>query len=92
MNSRQSVETYEFEILKTLNLKFLILEKCSKNLPKTGKIAEVYFLRIRFHLMRQSELKLIANEQFYLVDYDAKRIEGRKNCLRKILSNSFGFL
>ena len=48
-----------------------------KNLPKTGKIAEVFFLRMRFHLMRQSELKMRANKQFLLVDNDAKRIGGR---------------
>ena len=45
-----------------MNLKFS--EKYFKNLPKTGKIAEVFLLRRRFHLMRQSELKLRANAQF----------------------------
>ena len=52
-----------------MNLKFS--EKYFKNLPKTGKIAEVFFLRLRFHLMRQSELKVRANKQFLLVDNDA---------------------
>ena len=55
-----------------MNLKFL--EKKFKNLPKTGKLAEVFFLRMRFHLMRQSELKVRANKQFLLVDNDAQRI------------------
>ena len=32
---------------------------------------------MRFHLMRQSELKVRANKQFLLVDNDAKRIRGR---------------
>ena len=45
-----------------MNLKFL--EKFEKNLAKTGKIAEEFFLRLRFHLMRQSELKVTANKQF----------------------------
>ena len=58
-----------------MNLKFL--EKKFKNLPKTGKIAEVFFLRMRFHLMRQSELKLRANKQFLLIDNDAQRTGGR---------------
>ena len=44
-----------------MNLKFS--EKYFKNLPKTGKIAEVFFLRRRFHLMRQSELKVRAKTQ-----------------------------
>ena len=58
-----------------MNLKFL--EKKIKKLPKTGKIAEVFFLCMRFHLMRQSELKVRANKQFLLVDNVAQRIEGR---------------
>ena len=58
-----------------MNLKFS--ENYFKNLPKTGKIAEVFFLRRRFHLMRQSELKVRANKQFLLVDNDAQRIGGR---------------
>ena len=44
-----------------MNLNFL--EKYLKNLSKTGKIVEVFFLRLRFHLMRQPELKVIANKQ-----------------------------
>ena len=43
----------------------------------TGKIAEVFFLRLRFHLMRQSELKVRANKQFKLADNNAQRI-GRR--------------
>ena len=35
-----------------------------KKKSKTGKIAEVFFLRLRFHLMRQSELKVRGNKQF----------------------------
>ena len=58
-----------------MNLKFL--EKFSKNLSKTGKIAEVFFLRLRFQLMRQWELNVRANKQFYLVDNDVQRIGGR---------------
>ena len=57
-----------------MNLK---LSKKFKNLPKTGKITEVFFLRRRFHLMRQSEMKVRANTQFYLVDNDAQSIGGR---------------
>ena len=58
-----------------MNFKFL--EKKIENLPKTGKIAEVFFLRMGFHLMRQSELKVRANKQFFMVDNDAQRIGGR---------------
>ena len=32
-------------------------ENYFENLPKTGKLAEVFFLHQRFHLMRQSDLK-----------------------------------
>ena len=39
----------------SMNLKFL--ENYFKNLPKTGKLAEVLFVHRRFHLMRESELK-----------------------------------
>ena len=35
-----------------------------KNLPKTEKIAEVFFLRLRFHFLRLSELEMRANKQF----------------------------
>ena len=63
-----------YNLHNLMNLKFL--EKF-KNLPKTGKIAKVFFLRMRFHLMRQSELKVRANKQFLLVDNDAQRIGGR---------------
>ena len=45
-----------------MNLMFS--EKYFKNVRKTGKIAELFFLRLRFHLMRQSELKVRANTQF----------------------------
>ena len=64
MNSIQSAQFDEFKIAR----------KKFKNLPKTGKIAEVFFLPMRFHLMRQSELKVRANKQFLLVDNDAQRI------------------
>ena len=37
-----------------MNLKFL--EKFSKNLSKTGKIAEVFFLRLRFHHFHNSRI------------------------------------
>ena len=55
-------------------LKFL--ENFSKNPPKIVKIAEVFFLRLSFHLMLQSELKVRSNERFQLVDNDAQRIRG----------------
>ena len=38
-------------------MNLIFSEKYFKNLPKTGKIAEVFFLRLRFLLMRQSVLK-----------------------------------
>ena len=44
-----------------MNLKFRA--KYFENLPKTVKIAEVFFLRRILHLMRQSELKVRANKQ-----------------------------
>ena len=50
LNSIQSAELDELS------------RKKIKNLPKTWKIAEVFFLRLRFHLMRQSELKVRANK------------------------------
>ena len=56
---------------------FKISRKKIKNLPKTGEIAEVFFLCMRFQLMRQSELKVRANKQFLLVDNDAQRIRRR---------------
>ena len=52
-------------------------EKYFKILPKSGKVAEVFFLRRRFDLMRQSELKVRANKHFSLVDNDAQRTRGR---------------
>ena len=52
LNYRQSAESD--------NLK--VSEKNS-NLPKTGKIAEVFFQRLIFHLMRQSKMKVKANRQ-----------------------------
>ena len=54
LNSRQPAETNEIKIF----------EKFSKNLSKTAKIAEVFFMRLRFHSMRQSELKVRAKRQF----------------------------
>ena len=54
LNSIQSAQLDEFKYSRK---KFI-------NFPKTGKIAEVFFLRMRFHLMRQSELKMRANRQF----------------------------
>ena len=45
-----------------MNLNFS--EKYFKNMLKIGKIAEVFFLRRKFHLMRQSELKVGAKTQF----------------------------
>ena len=47
-----------------MNLKF------SEKLYKKGKM---FFLRLRFLLMRQSELTVRASIQFYLVDNDAQR-------------------
>ena len=51
---------YNLQIL--MNLKFS--ENYLKNLPKTGKAAEMFFLHRRFHLIRESELKVRANDQF----------------------------
>ena len=51
-----------YNLQNSTNSKFP--EKYFKNLPKTGKTAEVFFLRRRFHLMRQSELIVRANTQF----------------------------
>ena len=64
-----------------MNLKFF--EKKFKNLSETVKIVEVFCLRRRFHLMRQSELKVRANTQFYMVDNDAQRIGGRFQTRKK---------
>ena len=61
MNSIQSTQFDEFKISR----------------KKNRKIAEVFFLRMRLHLMRQSELKVRGNKQFLLVDNDAQRI-GRR--------------
>ena len=55
IESRQSVETYEFKIFRKL------FQKPAQNWEKT---AEELFLRVRFHLMRQSELKVRAKKQF----------------------------
>ena len=67
MNSIQSVELDE---LKNF-------QKVFQKPAQSWEIAEVFFLRLRLHLMRQSELKVRANKQFLLVDNDAKRIGGR---------------
>ena len=53
LNSVQSAQFNEFKI-------FI---KKFKNLTKIGK-TEMFFLRLRFHLMRLSELKVRANKQF----------------------------
>ena len=55
--SMNSIQSAEFD-------KFKSFRKIFQNLPKTGKIAEVFFLRRTFHLMCQSELKVRANAQF----------------------------
>ena len=48
LNSIQSAVFDEFK---------MFTENYFKNLPITGKLAEVFFFHRRFHLMRQSELK-----------------------------------
>ena len=54
LNSRQSAEFDEFKIFR----------KKIQKLVQNWEIGEVFFLRRRFHLMRQSELKVRAIEQF----------------------------
>ena len=57
VNSRQSRQSTVSEEIKTY-------KKVSKNLLKTGIISGTFFLRPRFHLMRQSQFKVRANKQF----------------------------
>ena len=54
LNSIQSAEFDEIKIFRN------IFQKLAQN----WKIAEMFFLRRRFHLMRQSKLKVRANKQF----------------------------
>ena len=54
LNSVQSAEFDEIKIFRK------IVQKPAQKWEKT----EVYFLRRRFHLMRQSELEVRANKQF----------------------------
>ena len=58
-----------------MNLKFL--GKRFKKLLKTGKITEVLFLRLKFHFMRQSNLKVRANKQYLLVDNNPQCLGGQ---------------
>ena len=58
----ENISLKSINLQNWMNLKFS--ETFSKNLSKTGKITEVFFVRLRFHLMRQSELKVRANKQF----------------------------
>ena len=52
--SLNSIQHAQFDEFKISRKKF-------KNFRKTGKTAEMFFLRMRFHLMRQSKLKVRAN-------------------------------
>ena len=57
--------------------KFLNMSKLQNRLIllyQSLPLQEVFFLRMRFHSMRQSDLKVRANKQ---VDKDAQRIGGR---------------
>ena len=54
-----------------MNLK---ISKIFEKIAQNWENRKAGFRRRRFHLMRQSELKVRANKQFYLVDNDAQRI------------------
>ena len=58
------------------SIKFKCLRQLSQNLLKTMKIYEGFFVRLSFHLMHQSRLKVRANNQFKFVDNDAQHTRG----------------
>ena len=64
LNSRHSAEAYELKILRK------IIQKPAQNWENSRRVLSA----LEISLMRQSELKLRANQQFLLVDNDAQCI------------------